>query len=224
VPEPTTPSMTSWNPARGAWETAQGSLCGHSALFSATWPTSGMTRRGECYPLPTSAPRIGASACSSLPGLPTPQARDWRATGPADLNRNSPGLPALVPALLGTPRTSSGNGVGQYEENPRGDRGRLEAQVDRLLKTPTAQLAVNGGSQHPDKRAEGRHGPTLADEVEHLLPTPTSTPYGSNQSPSPGAAVRPSLDGIAPTLFPTAAGRGGCGGMARSTGRRRGSR
>jgi hypothetical protein len=44
----------------------------------------------------------------------------------------------------------------------------------QLLKTPTAQLAVNGGSQHPDKRREGGHGPTLADQVEHLLPTPTS--------------------------------------------------
>ena len=44
-----------------------------------------------------------------------------------------------------------------------------------LLKTPTSQLAVIGGSQHPDKRKAGGHGPTLADEVEHLLPTPTST-------------------------------------------------
>ena len=41
-----------------------------------------------------------------------------------------------------------------------------------LLKTPTAQLAVNGGSQHPDKRKAGGHGPALADEIEHLLPTP----------------------------------------------------
>lgn len=103
-----------------------------------------------------------------------------------------------------------------------------------LLKTPTAQLAINGGSQHPDKRKRGGHGPTLADEVEHLLPTPaardfrsgksnimdrnarplnevvvnllptpTATPYGNNQSPSPGAAVRPSLDSLAPTLLPT---------------------
>jgi hypothetical protein len=31
---------------------------------------------------------------------------------------------------------------------------------------------VNGGSQHPDKRRAGGHGPTLADQVEHLLPTP----------------------------------------------------
>jgi hypothetical protein len=40
------------------------------------------------------------------------------------------------------------------------------------FRTPTAQLAVNGGSQHPDKRKAGGHGPTLADELEHLLPTP----------------------------------------------------
>ncbi|MGW4040442.1 hypothetical protein ACWEIM_29905 [Streptomyces sp. NPDC004778] len=66
-------------------------------------------------------------------------------------------------------------------------------------------MAVNGGSQHPDKRKQGGHGPTLADEVEHLLPTPTATPYGNNQSPSPGAAVRPSLNSLAPTLLPTPA-------------------
>ena len=71
-----------------------------------------------------------------------------------------------------------------------------------LLKTPTAQLAINGGSQHPEKRKAGGHGPTLADEVEHLLPTPTATPYGNNQSRSPNAAVRPSLNTLAP-LLPT---------------------
>lgn len=38
-----------------------------------------------------------------------------------------------------------------------------------VLRTPTAQLAVNGGSQHPDKRKAGGHSPTLADQVEHLL-------------------------------------------------------
>lgn len=53
------------------------------------------------------------------------------------------------------------------------DSGFLSSQPDGpLLKTPTAQIAVNGGSQHPDKRRAGGHGPTLADEVEHLLPTP----------------------------------------------------
>ncbi|WP_019546665.1 hypothetical protein [Streptomyces sulphureus] len=40
-----------------------------------------------------------------------------------------------------------------------------------LLKTPTSNLASNGGSQHPSKRKQGGHGPNLADEVEWLLPT-----------------------------------------------------
>jgi hypothetical protein len=62
----------------------------------------------------------------------------------------------------------------------RSDEARTQGEV--LLRTPTAQLAVNGGSQHPNKRKAGGHGPTLADEVEHLLPTPTSrNGKGANQ-------------------------------------------
>lgn len=61
-------------------------------------------------------------------------------------------------------------------------RKSLAIEVARLFKTPTAQLAVNGGSQHPAKRKAGGHGPTLADEVEHLLPTPTTRDHkGRNQ-------------------------------------------
>lgn len=52
-----------------------------------------------------------------------------------------------------------------------------------LLKTPTSQLAVNGGSQHPDKRKLGGHGPTLADEIEHLLPTPAAHEPGFTLAP-----------------------------------------
>lgn len=51
-----------------------------------------------------------------------------------------------------------------------------------LLKTSTAQLAINGGSQHPTKRKEGGHGPTLADEVEHLLPTPAVNDMGAGKT------------------------------------------
>lgn len=63
-----------------------------------------------------------------------------------------------------------------------------------LFRTPTAQLAVNGGSQHPDKRKAGGHGPTLADEVEHLLPTPRATDGthgGPNQRGSKGDLMMP---------------------------------
>jgi len=111
--------IATWNRARSVWETEQGMVCGHSGVFSGIWPTSGMTRAGVAYALPTWA-------------LPTP-----------DFGSSS------------------------------------------LLKTPTSQLAVNGGSQHPDKRKAGGHGPTLADEVEHLLPTPTAMDSHASGGNSP---------------------------------------
>jgi hypothetical protein len=86
-----------------------------------------------------------------------------------------------------------------------------------LLKTPTAQLAVNGGSQHPDKRRSGGHGPTLADQVEHqLLPTPRCAD-GLNENMETtrarldgGARKRRTLE-EAMALLPTPAARDGKG-------------
>ena len=110
--------LATWNPERDCWETGVEDIFGHSDVYSETWPTSGMTRNGVAYALPTWAPPTTASACSSSPPAAT-------------------------------------------------------------FKTPTSQLAVNGGSQHPEKRKAGGHGPTLADEVEHLLPTPVAQPSGN---------------------------------------------
>jgi hypothetical protein len=77
-----------------------------------------------------------------------------------------------------------------------------------LLKTPTAQLAVNGGSQHPDKRRAGGHGPTLADQVEHLLPsavmllpTPTPTVADSRNSRNSTAGRSPDSTGHSGTTL-----------------------
>jgi hypothetical protein len=77
-----------------------------------------------------------------------------------------------------------------------------------LLRTPTAQLAVNGGSQHPDKRKAGGHGPTLADEVEYLLPTPETgqSPNGHGirgGRPGNGHQSGASLDSVVTDLLPT---------------------
>ncbi|MDX6351591.1 MAG: hypothetical protein QOF84_6381, partial [Streptomyces sp.] len=72
-----------------------------------------------------------------------------------------------------------------------------------LLKTPTSNLGSNGGSQHPDKRKQGGHGPNLADEVEHLLPTPKASDgiKGSpNQRHGNGGLTFPSA---AAALLPT---------------------
>lgn len=64
APMPPQPFAT-WNPTRGVWETSQPDLYGRLAPYSETWPTSGMTRGGSAYPLPSSAPRIHGSASSS---------------------------------------------------------------------------------------------------------------------------------------------------------------
>ncbi|WP_437024315.1 hypothetical protein [Streptomyces sp. enrichment culture] len=142
-----------------------------------------------------------SSSSPSVELLPTPTTKEHNGPGRPDGPRNDT-LRARI-AMLPTPLARDSS-MG-YEDG-------LPA-VAKLLKTPTAQLAVNGGSQHPDKRKAGNHGPTLADEVEFLLPdgagakkllpTPTASPYGSNQSDSPGATIRPSLDSLAPKLLPT---------------------
>lgn len=112
--------------------------------------------------------------------LPTPQAHDSvdgktaeqvksmrQRTGAGVWNLNEVAANEL--SLLPTPKTSDHTGPGIH-----GTGGQdLRTEIS-LLKTPTSQLAVNGGSQHPEKRKAGGHGPTLADEVEHLLPTPSA--------------------------------------------------
>ena len=69
--------LATWNPASSVWETQESHICGHSVVFSETWPSSGMTRAGVAYALPTWEPPTDAGVCSSSPGLlPTPQAHD----------------------------------------------------------------------------------------------------------------------------------------------------
>lgn len=121
--------IATWSPARGAWETeAVSLLCGHSALYSATWPASGSMRNGAAFARRRS-------------GLPTAESGYSSSLGP-------------------------------------------------LLKTPTTNLGSNGGSQHPDKRRAGGHGPTLADEVEHLLPTPSASGHDDGKAPEVWRARR----------------------------------
>ncbi|MDH6538033.1 hypothetical protein [Streptomyces sp. SPB4] len=70
-----------------------------------------------------------------------------------------------------------------------------------LFKTPTSNLATNGGSQHPAKRKQGGHGPNLADEVEWLLPTPTRAETTKASSDLPCFKGSPRLLPSPPLLF-----------------------
>ena len=72
--------IATWNPVRDVWETGEASLlCGHSDVYSETWPSLGMTRSGVAYELPMLEPATDDTACSLLP---TPMARDGISGGP----------------------------------------------------------------------------------------------------------------------------------------------
>lgn len=193
--------LAQWNPTRGVWETGQHDLLsGLSELYSETWPTSGMTRAGVAYELPTPALHMDDSVSSSLP---TPRA-----------SRGASGTETMY--KLGAERSD--------ENRPQGEL---------LLKTPTSQLAVNGGSQHPDKRRSGGHGPTLADEEEHLLPTPAAMNPNDGESVETWEARRVRTKervkngngfgtplAIAVQLLPTPSAADGLGGHERRGGSR----
>ena len=68
--------IAQWNPTRDCWETTQQAslLSEHLDVYSETWPTSGMTRSGVAYELPTWEPPTDAFGSSSL--LPTPVATE----------------------------------------------------------------------------------------------------------------------------------------------------
>ena len=214
--------IATWNPARGVWETPRTNLiCGHSEPYSATWPSSGSMRNGSAYPRPTSAPPMSAGASSSSPGLPTPRARDWKTggkdgldealkllptpttsegTGPGHATRGGMNLRTTI-SLLPTPRASDTGTPGR--RCSEGFRPPLSQIVLPLLPTPT--VADSRGTRNFRKDGtpyNAGYGETLTDAVT-LLPTPSATPYGNNQSPSAGAAVRPWLNSLAPQLLPT---------------------
>ncbi|MGO1699725.1 MAG: hypothetical protein ACTHZD_15385 [Micrococcaceae bacterium] len=69
-PPPSQP-FAIWNSEVGCWETSQLDLFGHSAPYSAIWPTSGTTRNGSAYPHHWPAPRTTASGSSSPPTAKT---------------------------------------------------------------------------------------------------------------------------------------------------------
>ncbi|MEV6523135.1 hypothetical protein AB0M43_14390 [Longispora sp. NPDC051575] len=120
----------------------------------------------------------------------------------------------LEGSLLPTPRARDGKGA---DHNPRG--GNLEHVLAlALLPTPRASDTGTAG-----RAAGSGFRPPLSQVVLPLalLPTPTAVAYGTNQSPSPGAAIRPSLNVLVGDLLPTPRatdGTKGCPGQRGSSG------
>src|SRR6266498_2196323 len=73
---------------------------------------------------------------------------------------------------------------------------------------PTSGSTRHGAAFRLPLWAPATHGSGCS--WSRLLPTPAASSYGSNQSPSPGASVRPSLETLVP-LLPTPQARDGQG-------------
>lgn len=120
--------------------------------------------------------------------LPTPTASEGHKGGPN--SRGSKGdriLSGTVTHLLPTPvATPSGNTPENHLSKKPGRKVVTDLAIlvendllesgGRLLPTPSANQATNGGSQHPEKRKAGGHQVSLSDITEHvLLPTPKAS-------------------------------------------------
>ena len=89
------------------------------------------------------------------------------------------------------PRSAMWDATGLYEL-PTPEPAIAGSDGSALLPTPMSHLATNGGSQHPSKRRSGGHTPTLADEIEHLLPTPDASMAGGGRVSKEYGGRRPS--------------------------------
>lgn len=157
--------IATWSPARDVWETGQLVICGHLAVWSGTWPLSGMTAAGTASGLPTWAHRTNAGGSSWL--LPTPSPfhakntetpKEWQARR-AEVQRRTgtqhgPALNVIVQSVLdGMPLLP-----GHYAP-------------DAHLPTPTAQDGKNlGGPSQGRRKSPGMNwvGPALAGTVPEL--------------------------------------------------------
>ena len=165
----------------------------------------------------------GTDLASAMALLPTPMAREGREGGGNGMSpvgarrrfaagrRNLEDAAAL---LLPTPAVRDVKGVSARPDRVHADGtpGRptgtqLPNAVTALLPTPRASDGEKGG---PNQR--GSSGDLmLPSAVAQLLPTPMANRSGHNRSPSPGAAVRPSLtrmDKLLPTPTATDANAG----------------
>lgn len=179
-------------PADAVWRRPQTTLLEPSGeLFKGTWPRSGMSLLGIAYPLPPLAPRTSVTGSSRSPLLPTPIKRDGSnrgtARGAGSVERG--GQPSLAQALLPTPVSQDGKNATAPSQANRNTPPLTHA----LLPTPAKADGERASENY------GRGNPTL---VGSLLPMSTATPYGNNQSPSEGAAVRPSLESLMRELHP----------------------
>jgi hypothetical protein len=194
--------IAKWNGARNVWERKRTRACGHSALFSETWPTSGMMLGGVAYELPTWEPLTSGSGSSSSPGLGTPKARDWK--GPTADGFCSGDLHDSLQqaALLPTVKSSDGRRGNSPSELERNTPGLVA--IGDLLPTPAA--AELASSLELTCSGDGRERPNKLGwaVAEAILPTPTAwMAKAGDRSRSGNRTGLPGIATEATKLLPT---------------------
>ena len=147
-----------WNGVRGAWEKEgeRSLLCGHSELFSESWPGSGTMRNGKACELPKREPHTSALESLSLPGaesvsVPTPTANDGSFEG---MKRK-------------ISETSVNRGVGLHTWANRISEGFYEVPEESLLRTVSA-IEGEGGAMSEKKSREQRRMLQVRDQMAEL--------------------------------------------------------
>lgn len=159
--------IAQWNPARGVWETSQVNLlCGHSALYQAVWPTSGMTVNGQVFELQTQVHHTPVSE-SSLLRSPKASEGEGGALGEAEARKrgNTVGVRDQVMDLV----ASQGQKVSR-------------AEVNQLLPTPITRDYKDGQSEvmRDGKVQIDTVGRAIMNSGEVLLGTPRANAADSS--------------------------------------------
>lgn len=159
--------IATWNTARGVWETNQlNLLCGHSGLWQAPWPTSGMTVNGQVFELQTQAHPTSVSE-SSLLRSPKASEGEGGALGEAEARKrgNTVGVRDQVMDLV----ASQGQRVSR-------------AEVNELLPTPITRDYKDGQSEvlRDGKVQTDTVGRAIMNSGEVLLGTPRANAADSS--------------------------------------------
>ncbi|XAO35142.1 DNA methyltransferase [Mycobacterium phage FreddyB] len=144
------------------------------------WPRAQGREEGQRASVGDVARRCGDG---SVDLLPTPVARDFKGTGPADMNRNSPCMSAIAD-LLPTPSAASGAGGQTSRSGDRGDELLLGGIAKAYGSGDLLPTPKSSDGQRQDCEAERRRNTPSLVAVDHYLPTPSaSDATGGGQHP-----------------------------------------